>query len=150
MVLAGKGKDGDGKVTKAAKEHPFPDAVSQGLAKPEVPQAPVGQDHVQVATTLRYDGTTGTASSPTLGGEDWWEFQSSCCSCSCWNGGSCGEDGRSGGKCDTSALRGRIRLRRLGGSSSDCLVVGERLAVLISVYPHTFISYILLYLHPNI
>lgn len=68
-VLAGKGKDGDGKVTKAAKEHPFPDAVSQGLAKPEVPQAPVGQDHVQVATTLRYDGTTGTASSPTIGGE---------------------------------------------------------------------------------
>ena len=36
-------------------QHPFPAAVSQGLAPPpEVPQAPPGQLQTQIATTLRY------------------------------------------------------------------------------------------------
>jgi hypothetical protein len=40
---------------QAAAQHPFPAAVSQGLVPaPEVPQAPPGVVHAQVATTLSY------------------------------------------------------------------------------------------------
>jgi len=61
LVLAGKGRLGDGKVP----DHPFPEAVSQGLQQPEAPQsAPVGETHTRVNSTLRYDGTTNTASGP--------------------------------------------------------------------------------------
>jgi hypothetical protein len=43
--------------TQAEAQHPFPAAVSQGLAPPpEVPQAPPGVTHSQVATTLVYAG----------------------------------------------------------------------------------------------
>jgi hypothetical protein len=43
-----------------AKDHPFPVAVSQGLAPaPPVPQAPNGVVHAQVSTTLSYSGDTG-------------------------------------------------------------------------------------------
>jgi hypothetical protein len=42
---------------QAEVQHPFPAAVSQGLAPPpEVPQAPPGVVHTQVATTLAYSG----------------------------------------------------------------------------------------------
>jgi hypothetical protein len=42
------------------KDHPFPVAVSQGLAPaPPVPQAPEGVVHAQVSTTLSYSGDTG-------------------------------------------------------------------------------------------
>jgi hypothetical protein len=49
----------------AADEHPFPAAVSAGLAPtPPVPQAPAGVVHAQVSTTLAYGagGNGGTAS----------------------------------------------------------------------------------------
>ena len=41
----------------AAAEHPFPAAISQGLAPaPPVPQAPAGVAHAQVATSLGFSG----------------------------------------------------------------------------------------------
>jgi len=41
---------------RAAEQHPFPAAVSEGLAPaPEVPQAPPGQVHAQVTDTLSYN-----------------------------------------------------------------------------------------------
>jgi hypothetical protein len=46
-----------GEVAKksAAEQHPFPAAISDGLAPaPSVPQAPTGTVHAQVATTLSY------------------------------------------------------------------------------------------------
>jgi hypothetical protein len=53
-----------------AADHPFPAAVSQGLAPdPAVPAAPAGEVHAQVAATLNYDagatpgGSSGAASS---------------------------------------------------------------------------------------
>lgn len=64
LVLAGKGPKGDGKITDAVRANPFPEAVSQGLQQPVVPQSTPGEVHVQVASTLRYDGTTNTASGP--------------------------------------------------------------------------------------
>ncbi len=55
---------------QAAEQHPFPAAVSQGLAPvPPVPQAPPGVVHAQVTTTLSYDaGTTPEASDSPAGG----------------------------------------------------------------------------------
>jgi hypothetical protein len=65
LVLAGKGKLGDGKVTEAAKAHPFPEAVSQGLQQPEPPQpTPVGETHTRVNSTLAYNGPTNTITGP--------------------------------------------------------------------------------------
>lgn len=48
-----------------ATDHPFPAAVSQGLAPdPAVPAAPAGEVHAQVAATLNYDaGATPSGSS---------------------------------------------------------------------------------------
>jgi hypothetical protein len=41
---------------KAAEAHPFPEAISEGLAPPaEVPQASPGATHVQIADTLVYN-----------------------------------------------------------------------------------------------
>jgi len=46
----------------AEAQHPFPAAVSAGLAPaPAVPQAPPGVVHAQVATTLSYDATADQA-----------------------------------------------------------------------------------------
>ena len=64
LVLAGKGKRGDGKVTEAARKNPFPEAVSQGLQAPTVPQATAGEPHVQVSTTLNYNGSSNTVTGP--------------------------------------------------------------------------------------
>ena len=48
------------------EQHPFPAAVSQGLAPaPPVPQAPAGLAHAQVTTTLAYG--TETATKPSSG-----------------------------------------------------------------------------------
>jgi hypothetical protein len=48
----------------AAKKHPFPAAISEGLAPPPpVPQAPAGTVHAQVSTTLSFSGD-GTAAPP--------------------------------------------------------------------------------------
>jgi hypothetical protein len=45
---------------KAAAEHPFPAAVSEGLAPaPEVPQAAAGEVHTQVSDALTYTAPTG-------------------------------------------------------------------------------------------
>ena len=46
-----------GKAGSAAAQHPFPEAVSDGLAQPTVPQETPGVTHVQVATSMSYDGT---------------------------------------------------------------------------------------------
>jgi hypothetical protein len=47
---------------QAEVQHPFPAAVSQGLAPaPPVPQAPPGVTHTQVATTLVYDPASADA-----------------------------------------------------------------------------------------
>ncbi len=51
----------------AAQQHPFPAAVSQGLAPaPAVPQAPSGAPHAQVAATLGFsgDGSGSIAGTP--------------------------------------------------------------------------------------
>lgn len=64
LVLAGKGKRGDGKVTEAARNNPFPEAESQGLVKPVVPQVPPDETHVQVSATLAYSGATNTVAGP--------------------------------------------------------------------------------------
>lgn len=64
LVLAGKGKRGDGRVTEAARANPFPEAVSQGLQQPTVPQAPPDQPHIQVSTALNYNGTANTVTGP--------------------------------------------------------------------------------------
>jgi hypothetical protein len=64
LVLAGKGKLGDGKIPEAARTNPFPEAVSQGLTAPAVPQASPTEVHTQVSSTLAYSGTTNTVSGP--------------------------------------------------------------------------------------
>ena len=66
LVLAGKGKRGDGKIPEAARTNPFPEAVSQGLAAPTTPQqtAAAGQVQTQVSSTLAYNGTTNAVSGP--------------------------------------------------------------------------------------
>jgi hypothetical protein len=54
----------------AADQHPFPDAVSAGLAPtPPVPQTPAGVVHAQVSTTLSYgaSGVNGTDSGAATG-----------------------------------------------------------------------------------
>jgi hypothetical protein len=52
--------------TPAVAQHPFPAAISDGLAPTAaVPQAPTGTVHAQVATTLSYDASgKGSASDP--------------------------------------------------------------------------------------
>ncbi len=65
LVLAGKGKKGDGKVPEVVKQNPFPEAVSQGLQPPAPPPAaPPGEVHTQVSSTLNYSGATNSASGP--------------------------------------------------------------------------------------
>ena len=49
----------------AAEQHPFPAAVSAGLAPPSpVPQAPPGDVHAQVSTTLSYGSTGSDGTNP--------------------------------------------------------------------------------------
>lgn len=55
VSVADAGAKPDG--SSAAAQHPFPEAISDGLAKPTVPQATPGVTHVQVSTTMSYDGT---------------------------------------------------------------------------------------------
>jgi hypothetical protein len=50
-------------VTAAAAQHPFPVAVSEGLAPvAEVPQAPTGEVHAQVSETLSYSANAQSSS----------------------------------------------------------------------------------------
>jgi len=47
--------------TAAAAEHPFPVAISEGLAPVAgVPQAPTGEVHAQVSETLSYNAQPGS------------------------------------------------------------------------------------------
>ena len=47
--------------TAAAVQHPFPVAISEGLApEAEVPQAPTGEVHAQVSETLVYNAAAGS------------------------------------------------------------------------------------------
>jgi hypothetical protein len=47
--------------TAAAVQHPFPVAISEGLApEAEVPQAPTGEVHAQVSETLSYNAQAGS------------------------------------------------------------------------------------------
>lgn len=51
-------------VAQANAQHPFPAAQSEGLApQPEVPQAPPGEVHTQVAENLSYNGAQPAAGS---------------------------------------------------------------------------------------
>ena len=50
--------------TTAAEQHPFPEAVSAGLAPAGVPQATPGQVHTQVAATLSSGGGPDTSTGP--------------------------------------------------------------------------------------
>jgi hypothetical protein len=58
-----------------AADHPFPAAVSQGLApEPPVPAVPAGTVHAQVAATLNYEAgatpeASGSVSKPAAGGD---------------------------------------------------------------------------------
>jgi hypothetical protein len=51
---------------KAAAEHPFPEAVSEGLAAPAPPSVPEtpGERHVQVSTALQFDPAGGSTGKP--------------------------------------------------------------------------------------
>lgn len=57
-----------GRSSPTPEQHPFPQAVSQGLSPaPPVPQAPAGEIHTQVATTLSYsadDSSKAPAATP--------------------------------------------------------------------------------------
>jgi hypothetical protein len=54
----------------AAEQHPFPAAVSAGLAPPPpVPQAPAGVVHAQVSTTLSYGASGSDGANPGAGSE---------------------------------------------------------------------------------
>jgi hypothetical protein len=53
-----------GTVNKAEEEHPFPAAVSAGLAPTTVPQAPAGTVHTQVAATLSSNGGADSLAQP--------------------------------------------------------------------------------------
>lgn len=56
LTPAAPGSKVDSKI--AAAQHPFPAAISDGLAPPTVPQETPGVTHVQVATALHYDAAT--------------------------------------------------------------------------------------------
>lgn len=51
--------------TAASQQHPFPAAVSEGLAPPSsVPQAPQGEVHAQVTTAMTYEAGDPSGSKP--------------------------------------------------------------------------------------
>ena len=61
QVLAGNSRD----------PHPFPEAVSQGLEEPHVPQAEPGVTHTQVATTIDYNGKQAEAAPHIIAPPQW-------------------------------------------------------------------------------
>jgi hypothetical protein len=63
LVSGGAAGSGAGEKT-AAEAHPFPAAVSAGLAPATVPQAPVGEVHTQVAVALSSSGDANSAAAP--------------------------------------------------------------------------------------
>src|SRR5271167_3647621 len=69
-LLSGGAGSGGTATKSAAEEHPFPAAVSAGLAPATVPQAPVGQAHTQVAVALSSSGDADSAAPPAAKTED--------------------------------------------------------------------------------
>jgi hypothetical protein len=69
-ALLNPGAAGNGGTAKtAAEEHPFPAAVSEGLAPvAAVPQAPTGVVHAQVAATLNSGGEPDSTTEPVAAG----------------------------------------------------------------------------------
>lgn len=63
-LLSSSAAGGTAPATSAAEQHPFPEAVSAGLAPAGVPQAPPGQVHTQVAATLSSGGDADSSSAP--------------------------------------------------------------------------------------
>jgi hypothetical protein len=64
-VLLAPGSGSSAKATSADTQHPFPTAVSEGLAPAaEVPQAPAGQVHAQVSDTLSYSAEPLPSAAP--------------------------------------------------------------------------------------
>jgi hypothetical protein len=64
-LLAG-GSGGTKSPAPQQETHPFPAAVSEGLAPaPEVPQAPPGQVHAQITDSLSYSAPTASPAPPT-------------------------------------------------------------------------------------
>ena len=63
-LVSGGGGSGGTAPKSAAEEHPFPAAVSAGLAPATVPQAPVGQEHTQVAVALSSSGDADSTAAP--------------------------------------------------------------------------------------
>ncbi len=65
LVASGSGGKSSTPAAKASAQHPFPAAVSEGLAPtPEVPQAPPGEVHTQVSETMTYNATQPAAPTP--------------------------------------------------------------------------------------
>ena len=68
LLNGGRSDSGQGKITpqQAAAAHPFPTAVSDGLAPPTpVPaETPAEGTHVQIATTLTFDPNAAAAAGP--------------------------------------------------------------------------------------
>jgi hypothetical protein len=63
LVNGGAGSGGAAPKS-AAEEHPFPAAVSAGLAPATVPQAPAGQVHTQVSAALSSGGDADSGAAP--------------------------------------------------------------------------------------
>ncbi len=99
LLASGGGKKASIAGVKAAGEHPFPAAVSEGLAPAaEVPQAAVGVTHMQIADTLSYSAAGSEAAAA-------------------------GRDEQLRLRCLAAALLcGMIRCMWWVGSSSGCLV----------------------------
>ena len=70
-ALVNGGAGGGGTAPKsAAEEHPFPAAVSAGLAPAAVPQAPAGQVHTQVSAALSSGGDADSTAEPPATAKD--------------------------------------------------------------------------------
>jgi hypothetical protein len=64
LLNAGGAGSGGAAPKTVAEEHPFPAAVSAGLAPATVPQAPAGQAHTQVSAALSSGGDGGSTAEP--------------------------------------------------------------------------------------
>jgi hypothetical protein len=64
LLNAGTAGSGEAAPKTVAEEHPFPAAVSAGLAPVAVPQAPAGQAHTQVSAALSSGGGADSTAEP--------------------------------------------------------------------------------------
>ena len=63
-LVSGGAASGGTAPKSAAEEHPFPAAVSAGLAPTTVPLAPAGQAHTQVSAALSSGGDADSTAEP--------------------------------------------------------------------------------------